>query len=265
MPRWSRAPHHRRRRGLNLVDVVVVLVLLGLLAGIWAPVISNTRSKSVQYRCMSHLHTVFNAFQNYRNANGGRAPRTLYVAGAKPDVGSFGAGATNPFKAGGPPPNNVPAAMFLLLKTQDTNPRHFVCPAGDFEPDASGGVDPSQRSNFTDVKKNLGYSFFYPYLPKFTPPSGTGGFIVAADLNPGVAGSGDDVAGVRQGDPLEKLRRGNSNNHGKYGQNVLLDDGHVSFVITPFVGQGDNMYATQNGSVTEAPREGDTLLLPTDD
>jgi type II secretory pathway pseudopilin PulG len=248
-----------------MVDVIVVLVLLGLLAAIWAPVISNTRNKSSQYRCMNHLHTIFQAMMNYKNNNGGRVPRTLYAKGAPPSLTSDGAAAMDPFKGGGPPANNVPAAMFLLLRTQNTHPRHFICPSGNYEPDDCGGGDPSLRSNFTDVKKNMGYSFFFPYTSRFSQPGGTGGFIVAADRNPGVKGDGDDVAGIKPGDPPETLRKGNSNNHAKHGQNVLLDDGHVEFVASPFVGNGDNIFATQNGSVSEAPADGDTLLLPTDD
>ena len=253
------------RRALSLIDIVVVLVLVGLLVAIWAPMVAKSRGRSAQHRCQWHLNTIYQALNNYRNNNRGAVPRVIHVAGARPDVSSMGASAIDPFKAGGPPPNNVPAAAFLLLRTQNVNPRHFICPAGDFEPDLSGGVDPSLRSNFTDVRKNLGYSFFYPYSSKFGQSPNPGSFIVAADLNPGISGKEDDVAGVKSNDPPDKLRRGNSNTHAKRGQNVLLSDGSVEFVHTPFVGDGDNMYATQNGSVSEAPLDGDTLLLPTDD
>ena len=253
------------RHALSLIDVIVVLVLLGLLAAIWAPMVAKSRGRSAQHRCQWHLNTIYQALNNYRNNNSGQAPRVMYVSGARPDVSSMGASAPDPFKAGGPPAKNVTAAIFLLLRTQNSNPRHFICPAGDFEADATGGLDPSRRSNFTDVKKNLGYSFFYPYVAKHGQAANSGSFVVAADLNPGVSGKEDDVAGVKANDTPDKLRRGNSNNHSKRGQNVLLSDGSVEFVHTPFVGEGDNMYATQNGSVREAPVEGDTLLLPTDD
>jgi type II secretory pathway pseudopilin PulG len=256
-----------RGRGISLVDVLVVIVLVGLLVALWAPVVSEARGKSVRYRCANHLQIIFNALQNYRNANGGASPRTIYVPGAKPDVSSAGAAATDPFKAGGPPPNNVPAAFFLLLRTQDTHPRHFICPAGDFEPDPTGGIDPSRRSNFTDVKKNLGYSFKYTYGTE-TPPQGRAQrqpwMVVAADLSPGLQGDGDDQA-VKPEDPPARMRRANSNNHRKAGQVVLFEGGYTDFRATPFIGGGDNIYATDKGSVTEAPEEGDTLLLPSDD
>jgi type II secretory pathway pseudopilin PulG len=264
MSRPRRRRPRRRRRAISLTDVLVVLVLLGLLFAIWAPVVSNAQSRSVRYRCANHLNVLFNAFQNYRNMNGGRFPRTLYVEGAPPDVSSIGAAANDPFKPGGPPANNVPAALFLLLRTQDTSPRHFTCPGGSFDPDPTGDVDPSLRSNFTDVKRNLGYSFVYPYTRAFSQPiAGPRGSVLLADVNPGIKGAGDDMR-LRPNDPPDTLRRGNSNNHRKSGQNVLFDDGHWDFRPTPFLGT-DNIYATDGGSVTEAPKDGDVLLLPTDD
>jgi type II secretory pathway pseudopilin PulG len=260
-----RSRHFIHRHGLSLIDVIVVLVLVGFLIALWAPMVAKSRGRSAQHRCQWHLNTIYQALSNYRNSNGGRAPRVIHVAVRRPDVSSMGASASDPFKAGGPPPNSVPAAAFLLLRTQNLNARHFICPGGDFEPDPGGGVDPSQRSNFTDVRKNLGYSFFYPYTARHGQAGNAGSFVVAADLNPGISGKEDDVAGVTAQDPPDKMRRGNSNNHAKRGQNVLLSDGSVEFVHTPFVGEGDNIYATQNGSVTEVPLEWDTLLLPTDD
>jgi prepilin-type processing-associated H-X9-DG protein len=69
---------------------------------------------------------------------------------------------------------------------------------------------------------------------------------------------------------------GNSNNHGKQGQNVLFGDGHVEFDNNPFAGTNrDNIY-TRGGptwDTTQAAQDlvaspytgNDSVLLPTDD
>ena len=86
----------------------------------------------------------------YSNENRGHYPRALYVPG--PDVKPvFGTGThtTDPFT--GPDPNDVTAAMFLLLRTQDITSEVFTCPSSNGEKDVYGGGNNAaiNRANFS--------------------------------------------------------------------------------------------------------------------
>jgi type II secretory pathway pseudopilin PulG len=254
--------------------VVVVLVLVALLGALWASTLTKARDRSRMQQCMSRLQTIGIALASYRQANGGDDPRVAYKAGARPDVSGAGAAAADPFGPGGPPANSVPAALFLLVRAQEVPPNFLLCPAAlaadpdRWAPDDFAGLDPTSRSNFSDVRRNLAYSFFFTYT------SGKGalsGVPVAADLNPGpVAAVGPVVAAELEAN-AHKYRKANSNNHRKAGQLVLYDDYSVSWYTTPFAGllvgqYPDNIYATRQNTIVDAPTEpGDAILLPAEE
>jgi type II secretory pathway pseudopilin PulG len=254
-----------RRRAFSFIDLIVVVVLIALLVALWLPTVGKARERASRQRCMQHLYMISQAINNYRGTYQ-EFPRTTYVAGALIDVSGAGAAAPDPFLKGGPPPNNVPAAFFLLVRTDAIDPGYLICPAGNFAPEPSDATDPGARSNFTDVRRNMGYSFAVPYVKNFGQ-NGRGGVALAADVNPGVAGpNGDDVL-VAPNAPPDQVRRANSNSHKKRGQNVLFDDGRVVWTTHPFVGvDGDNIYTTTRGKVIDAPDgPSDSIVLPTDD
>lgn len=280
------AADRRSSAGITLVDVLVVLVLIGLLVALWVPMITRTNERARRYRCQNNLQVISSALMNYRNLGHGW-PRVTYAPGAMPDVSGSGADAPDPFKAGGPPPNNVPAALFLLVRTQELNPAFLICPAasaGRYAPDrlAFGEDGAMARSNFTDVKTNLGYSYFVAYSEWAGKSGGsTIGQAIAADLNPGTStqpaatigptparggGGGGAKAVASPQVSVEEYRRQNSNNHAKRGQMVLFDNGSVEWYVTPFAGfNADNIYSTQKGTIIDTPaREEDAILLPTD-
>jgi prepilin-type processing-associated H-X9-DG protein len=114
--------------------------------------------------------------------------------------------------------------------------------------------DPRVRSNFTDYKHNLGYSYANPYPGATAVAAGyqftnrmNPAFALAADLNPGVAGQ-------------------NSRNHEKRGQNVLFADFHVAWQTTTKCGvNGDDIYTNKAGAFNASPVDAtDSVLLPTD-
>jgi type II secretory pathway pseudopilin PulG len=271
----------QRSKGLTLVDVLVVLVLIGLLVALWVPMVTRTNERARRVRCANNLQVISSALMNYRNLGQGW-PRVTYAPGAKPDVSGGGADAPDPFKAGGPPPNNVPAAMFLLLRNQELNPIFLICPAapaGRYTPDrfANNEDGPLSRSNFTDVKTNLGYSFFVTYSEwADKSAAGPNGQPIVADRNPG--NSTQPAALIAPATPragkagpppqvsADQYRQQNSNNHAKRGQMVLFDNGSVEWFVTPFAGfNADNIYSTQKGTIVDTPAsEEDAILLPTD-
>jgi prepilin-type processing-associated H-X9-DG protein len=213
----------------------------------------------------------------YAANNNGQYPRVYYERndGAGLVLDNNGYDATNPFTPAGigtgngstatTGHNNVPACIFLLLRTSQLTPDALICPsaqaANAASPDQYGDKDsPTQRANFTSLaglggENNLSYSMQIPYPTSeglrrgFTWDNSIDpGAVLAADMNPGVTdGTPTELNNLVGGGPsgasgTDELQKFNSRNHRtlrnrKEGQNVLYADGHVEFSITPYCGQ----------------------------
>lgn len=242
----------------TLIELLVVIAIIGVLMAILLPALERSREQANTVRCANNLRQIGTALVLYTNDNGGAYPRTTYLPGAPLAQGTGGA-APNPFGAGGPQPNDVTAAAFLLARA-GLPTKVLACPyndVNDFEPDKA---DPSSRSNFTDYHKNLGYSYANPYPDAAAVKAGYAltnhlnpAFPVFADLNPGsAAGDGDD--GPNQG---------NSRNHEGDGQNVLFADGHAEFKRTVKCGIDEDNIFRNKSAQPESPVDGDdAVLLP---
>jgi len=128
----------------------------------------------------------------------------------------------------------------------------FICPSSNGEKDNYyGGTNSAlNRVNFTDVTKNLTYSYENPYATVAAIGSGwklnnaiSAEYAVASDVNPGTTGNNDNVLGPNITSSAKDMKQGNSNNHDEDGQNVLYGDGHVEWMQNPFVGPNrDNIF-----------------------
>jgi prepilin-type N-terminal cleavage/methylation domain-containing protein/prepilin-type processing-associated H-X9-DG protein len=261
-----------RRRGFTLIEILVVLAIIMILMGILLGTIEHARHQAYIADCASNLRQIGQALELYAGANHGNYPRTTYVAGA-PLVEDSGAAAADPFGPGGPSANDITAPLFLLMRAEKLPPVILYCPYNDvnaFEPEPA---NPQTHSNFTDYKKNLGYSYANPYPDQAAALAGyrlgtkcSAEFAVAADLNPGVRGVNDDVNAPSLGSPTALMKKANSDNHEKDGQNVLYGDGHVDWKKTCFAGMtNDNIYNNKSKQVEASPVDNaDSVLLPSD-
>lgn len=272
-------------RRVTLTDVLVVLLVLVPMAGGYnAYLVAKAREPAYRVRCASNLRQIGQGLQMYANENKGNFPRARYDGqGATPTEYSRPQSA-DPFGADGPGPNDVTAALFLLLRTQDLSSESFLCPtaasgtAWDY-----GGRPVAQVSNFPG-RQYLGYSYINPYPTPAAMAAGfkvnhtlTSDFAIAADMNPG----GAAVVSVNPQSPRPQMAAGNSRNHNGDGQNVLFADGGVEFHNTPFCGMlrnpgppnqfRDNIYtygashgAGSGVGVRGSPVDAlDSILLPT--
>jgi prepilin-type N-terminal cleavage/methylation domain-containing protein len=244
----------RQHAGFTLIEMLVVFGIIAVLAAFLMPMLEKARESANTVRCASNLNQIGIALLNYANNNHNQFPRTLYDPTALPVAGTNPA-APDPFGAGGPAANDVTAAIFLLSREMGFPVGLFNDPYTD---EIEGVPDPAPnltgRSNFSDYKNNLCYSYANPYPSAAAVTAGfqlthsiNPAFVLAADMNPGIAGK-------------------NSRNHEGRGQNVLFADNHVNWEIGTKVGiQGDDIYTNADGHIWASPVDGnDSVLLPTD-
>jgi len=289
MKRLNRRRRDAGRKAFTLLEILAVIFIIAIVTAVLLPTITRTHEPANRVKCGSNLRMIGQAIQLYANENKGAYPRTFYVVSGSltfSNDATDGAAARDPFGDKGLPgkvgDNDVTAAIFLLIRTQDITPEVFVCPSSNAERDVYGkatGVSAQSKTSFTDWRKNLSYSFANPYPDEAAIKNGyklnstTGAeFAIAADLNPGV-GDGYDVTFQKETSSQADMQKANSRNHQGAGQNVLYGDGHAEFQQNPFCGsKRDNIYTVSgstDGSITTSRTvigsptwAGDSVLLP---
>jgi prepilin-type N-terminal cleavage/methylation domain-containing protein/prepilin-type processing-associated H-X9-DG protein len=276
------------RVGFTLLELLVVIGVIALLVAILFPVLGGVRKRAVVVKCANNLRQIGLAMMSYAATEpGGRFPRTTYDASKHLQLDNAGYLVPNSFgNSGYVGENNVPASLFLLMKTESIPSSTFVCPATDAVP-GFVSVDPHTSSNWERIPENMNYSLATPFPTVSAEQNGfnwrntmSAEFALAADINPGTRGGTrppNNVTGPPHDAPLAVMAAANSNNHANQGQNVLYADGHVEYSTTPYCGAfrvggiRDNIYTSGpgDGGITDDTAlpvdKQDSVMLPTDD
>lgn len=238
------------RSGFSLTDLIAALVLLVMVGLFSLAATVNLDNARTRVKCASNLRQIGQAILLYSNDTKGSYPRTKYDRGSadQPTAYTGYDGPADPFSPGCTQRNDVSAALYNLLRTEDVTSKVFTCPATQQRAeDFGGGIRTAQdKSNFRSGE-TLSYSYADPYPDAASAKRGyrlymgnlNPAFAVAADMNPG----SPSLLQLTTSSSVDQIRAGNSANHSGDGQNVLYADGHVEFNNNPFCGiNRDNIY-----------------------
>jgi prepilin-type N-terminal cleavage/methylation domain-containing protein/prepilin-type processing-associated H-X9-DG protein len=263
--------HAKSRTAFTLVELLVVIGIIAILAGLLLPALSRAREAGNRTKCMANLRSIGQALTIYARDNRNEYPRILAQV-APTDARLLylepAASVVSPFESPANGFNATYAAMFLLVRTGIVKADLFVCPSTDDFIDAHENQDPSKRSNFTifnaspqpntRIPTNCSYGYACMYPSRNGVANGVrmkttvldGRYPLAADRSLRRCSIFPD----HDSQVSAENHRGNSRNHKRSGQNVLYADGSVGWHVSNRAGiNGDNIYARGTGSCEMVP------------
>jgi prepilin-type processing-associated H-X9-DG protein len=83
-------PHHHRRSGITLVELLVVIVVIAVLVALLLPAVQAAREAARRASCVNNLKQIALACQAYEQINGAFPVGVPYMTDPDPRIGFFG-------------------------------------------------------------------------------------------------------------------------------------------------------------------------------
>lgn len=269
-----------KKKGFTLIELLVVIAIIAMLLAILMPALGKVKQLAMRLVCGTNLKGMGTAVNVYAFDYDDSYPE----AGGRGDNlwATVGTG-TNPKSSttlNWDLPNydwlgvdnvSVSASLFMLVREADVGTKSFVCKSSDQQAfvnelttdvdlvelwDFGGLTDPADQT----PAKCQSYSYQFPYGSFSVDGTSPASAAVMADRNPwfdekldrGTPADSSDMGKVdlidwTDGAAKYKVQAGNAEAHGREGQNVLFNDGHVEFSKRPDIAtQNDNIYTAQD-------------------
>ncbi len=223
----------KRARAFTLLELMTVMAIIAALVAVSLPNLSRAREEAKRTVCMANERGIGHAFYLYAldMPDPGHFPaiaQTTTAASNNYRLFHIADRTTQPSTTGTPSPT---VDLWAVVRQVYSVPKQFVCPSTADLPDPA--ADTLVYYDFYSIT-NLSYAYQFQHSPNrsIIGMSSEATFPVLADGNPYIKGGvAASITSDRTGPG-----RGNSTNHNREGQNVLLQDGHVEFERGPDVG-----------------------------
>ena len=155
------------RAGLTIIEVLVVLVIIVVLAGVLMPPSTHNRSRARRISCVGNLKQISFGLLLFANDNGGKSPFESFNTGSTNiDVTSIPGGWSHD-------PTNL-WKLFQLAQNDISSPRVLICPADSGRQPATdflSGSGSSSNSFPSSSKRNSALSYFLALDAKEARPT----------------------------------------------------------------------------------------------
>jgi prepilin-type N-terminal cleavage/methylation domain-containing protein/prepilin-type processing-associated H-X9-DG protein len=228
----------KKSKGFTLIELLVVVAIIALLISILLPSLSRARELSKRTVCSANLRGIGQAMYIYAQDDPQVFPAIFQdCQSTTSNMYLFN---TQLHRSNVPSTTGIPSPtvdLWAIVRANNTTPKQFICPSTTDVPDPA--TDCTAYYDFLTIG-NLSYGYQYQHSPNRRPigTSSEPTFPIMADGNPYIKG------GLTNPNLLQDRTsqgRGNSGNHtNREGQNILFQDGHVSFEKGPDVGLSGN-------------------------
>ena len=253
-----------KRKGFTLVELLVVIGIIGLLAGMLLPNLTAAWESAKRTNCKSNLKSIGTSLKAYAGNNRGNRFPSLFSSTSDARFASeaWGGGWTEDtwvLDDKGDPENDDDIALedmepftcnthclFLLVRLGYSDTGVFTCPSDD-NAELDDVARPESWWSF-HMMNSCSYSY-QNQLGKNTTDSLDSRTALIADHNPSRADTADDVP--PGADDTDDWWNWNSPNHDWQGQNVLYGDAHVDWTTSPTCGSaGNNIWIKESWDAT---------------